>query len=256
MGGLFGQRAHGDEVVDRERIRREPPDREVGATDRERMDDHVDTGTIGETGVDHRRRLVDASTDLAHDLVDDSTQVALVDEAHVGDLDAAVALDEDVPRAVHHDFVDARVAEELVDRSVAEHVVEHRLDDRLTLAGGQREPLLPERPVELLLDLAPELVLRDALVVEDRTELLDDEGVHLLPQLFELLEPVRRDRVLLALRVLPAGERTLRHRATSSVTGRTSTSAAGLRLPDVLPVPTATSRCSGSRARPRCSGRS
>ena len=46
---------------------------------------HVHTGAVGEAGVDHRVRLVDATADLAHDLVDDAPQVRLVDELHVGE---------------------------------------------------------------------------------------------------------------------------------------------------------------------------
>ena len=49
----------------------------------ERVDDRVDTGAVGQAGVDHRRRLVDATADLAHDLVDDAPEVRLVDELHV-----------------------------------------------------------------------------------------------------------------------------------------------------------------------------
>ena len=57
--------------------------------------DRVDTGAVGQTGVDHRRRLVDATADLAHDLVDRAPQVVLVDELDVGALDLAAALDVD-----------------------------------------------------------------------------------------------------------------------------------------------------------------
>ena len=58
----------------------EPPDRQERPADRERVDDDVHTGAVGQAGVDHRRRLVDATADLAHDLVDDAAQVVLVDE--------------------------------------------------------------------------------------------------------------------------------------------------------------------------------
>ena len=53
-------------------------------------------------------RFVDAPADLAHDLVDDAADVHLVDEAHGRLLDAALALDVDAVRTVHHDFGDVR----------------------------------------------------------------------------------------------------------------------------------------------------
>ena len=92
---LRRQRAEVDEVVDRVRLLREPPDREERAADRDRVDDRVHTGAVGQAGVDHRRRLVDAPADLADDLVDRAAQVVLVDELDVGALDLAAPLDVD-----------------------------------------------------------------------------------------------------------------------------------------------------------------
>ena len=152
----------------------------------ERVHDDVHTGAVGQTGVDHRVRLVDAPADLAHDLVDDAAEVRLVDELHVGERELAAALDVDVVGAVHHDFGDGVVAEQLVDRPVAEHVVGHRLHEHLALGDGEREALLRERPVQLLVDLAPQLGLGHALVGEERAQLVDHELVHLLAHLFEL----------------------------------------------------------------------
>jgi hypothetical protein len=48
------------------------------------VDDRVDTGAVGQAGVHHRLGLVDATADLAHDLVDDASQVRLVHEAGAG----------------------------------------------------------------------------------------------------------------------------------------------------------------------------
>jgi hypothetical protein len=78
--GVRVQRAEADEIVDLVRVGGELSDGEVRAADREGMDDRVDAGTVRKAGVDHRRRLVDATTDLAHDLVDDAAEVGLVDE--------------------------------------------------------------------------------------------------------------------------------------------------------------------------------
>ena len=93
------------------------------------MHDDVHTGAVGETGVDHGVGFVDAAADLAHDLVDDAPEVGLVDELHVGRYELARPLHVDAVRAVDHDFGDAVVAQQLVDRSVAEHVVGDRLHE-------------------------------------------------------------------------------------------------------------------------------
>ena len=67
-------------------------DGEHRAVDRQRRDDGVDAGAVGEAGVDHRRRLVDAPADLADDALDDPAQVVLGDEPGLGALEPAVAL--------------------------------------------------------------------------------------------------------------------------------------------------------------------
>ena len=124
------------------------------------MHDHVHTGAVGETGVAHRVRLVDATADLAHDLVDDAPGVRLVDELHVGLRELAAALHVDQVGTVHHDFRDGVVTEQRVDGAVAEHVVGDRLHELLALGDRQREALLAQRPEQLLVDLAAELASR------------------------------------------------------------------------------------------------
>ena len=79
----------------------------------------------------------------------------------------------------------SRLAEQLVDRSVPEHVVGDGLHQLLTLGAGERETLLREHAVQLLVDLAPEVGLADALVVEQRAQLVDHELVHLLAHVLE-----------------------------------------------------------------------
>ena len=112
-----------DQVVDRVRVARELPDRQRRPAQRERRDDRVDAAAVGEARVDHRRGLVDAAADLRDDLVDDPQQVRVVDEGRVGALDLAVALDVDVVVAVDHDLGDGVVAQQRLERAVAEDVV-------------------------------------------------------------------------------------------------------------------------------------
>jgi hypothetical protein len=100
----------------------QPPDRQRGADERQRRDDHVDALTCRQPRVDHRAGLVDAPIDLRDDPIDRLQQLLLAPEVDVRALNAAVALDEHVVGAVDHD---------LGDRLVGEQWLEHAETDRL-----------------------------------------------------------------------------------------------------------------------------
>ena len=91
--------------------------------------------------------------------------------------------------------------QEAVDRAVAERVVGDVLDELGALGGRERDVLLAQRLVDLLLHEAAQLVLVDVVVGELRADLVDDELVDAQAQLFELRRP-RSTR--LPLQVLPA----------------------------------------------------
>ena len=135
-----------DQVGRHEGVRGELPDREERAVDGERRDDRVHTGAVGQAGVDHRRRLVDAAADVGDDLVDDAADVGGVDEPGRDLLDLAVALDEDDVGAVDHDLGDAVVLEQLLDRAVADDVVADVRGELLVQPAVERDALRPRRP--------------------------------------------------------------------------------------------------------------
>ena len=110
----------------------------------------------------------------------------LVDELDVGRFDLASALDEDRLRAVHHDFGDARVVQEAVDRTVTERVVGDVLDQLRAFGGRQRGVLVAEALVDLLLHEATQFGFVDLVVRQLRTDLVDHELVHAQAQLFQL----------------------------------------------------------------------
>ena len=134
-------RAELDEVVHRVRVARELPDRERRPAERERRDDRVHTAPVREAGVDHRRGLVDATADLGDDLVDDAHDVRVVDERRVRRLELARALDVHLLGAVDHDLRHGVVAEERLERPVAEDVVGDVGDDLAALLARQRRPV-------------------------------------------------------------------------------------------------------------------
>ena len=128
-----------DEVFGRDRDGAEPPDRHAGTVEREGRNDCVEPRTIRHTGVDHRVLLVDPSTDVRDDPLDDLHQVLIVVERHVGLDQAALPLDEHRLRTVDHDVGHFRVAEQGLQRPEAEDVVDDLLDEALALHPVQRE---------------------------------------------------------------------------------------------------------------------
>ena len=118
-------------------------DGEGGAVERERRDDGVDPGAVGQAGVDHGRGLVDAAADLADDALDDPPQVVLGQEPGLGGVEPAGPLDVDRPGAVDHDLGDLGVGEEALEGAVAEDVLADLVDAG---AGARRARGAPGRP--------------------------------------------------------------------------------------------------------------
>src|SRR5882724_3112607 len=111
--------------------------------------------------------------------------MVLVDERRPRLDDLAVALDVDPVRTVDHHLVHLGVGQQSADRPVAEDVVGEVLHQLGPVSGRQRHLLPAEDDLEVLLELAAQLVLADAAVVEERADLVDEEVVHPLAQLVE-----------------------------------------------------------------------
>ena len=91
-------------------------DRQQRAVQRERPDHGVHSGSVRKAGVTQRRALVDAAADSADDELDDVEQLVFVHELDVGEDDLARHLDVDVVVAVDHDFGDAVLSDQRLDR--------------------------------------------------------------------------------------------------------------------------------------------
>ncbi len=116
----------------------ELPDGQDRSPQREGRHDRINPGAVGQPGVDHRRRLVDATADSVHHAVDDSTVLLGIGEDDVAPLDLPLALDPELVERVAHDLGDAVVGEQRLERPVAERVLEHLLDEALAL--NRRDP--------------------------------------------------------------------------------------------------------------------
>ena len=133
------ERLEADEVLGLQAIGRESANREQGTVDGERRNDGVDARAVGQARVDHRRAVVDAAADAAHDAVDDAHQVLVVLERRRHRFELAAALDEHLLVGVDQDVADRLVAQQRLERAEAEHLVEHVAENGVALARPRAE---------------------------------------------------------------------------------------------------------------------
>ena len=173
----LGEAAEVDQVLDRVGILRELADGELRAVEGERRDDRVDTRPVGKSGVHHRAGLVDAAADLADDLVDGAAQMGLVRECRSGAHQLAVALDVDGVVCVDHDFGQVTIAQERLERAIAEDVVGDLLGDPRAIGAAHHDVARSNRRLKREPDVALQLALRHVDVVQLRAEGGDQLGV-------------------------------------------------------------------------------
>lgn len=185
---LLVQGADADHLVESEGAG-EAADREGGAGQGERRDDHVDALAAGQTGVDHRVRLVHTAVDRGDDALDGLHQLLVRGEAERELLHAAGTLHEDLVGAVDHDLGDGRVFEERFEHAEAEGLVHDAADELGPLGGGEDRAL------------AADDVAEDAL--QARAALCRRERGHLGEvDLLQQLRAVRGDQAAVLARVV------------------------------------------------------
>ncbi len=147
------QRPDGDEILGAQAFGRKTTDGEQRAVDGERRNDRVDTRTVRQAGVDHRRAVVDAAADAADDAVDDAHQVAIVLERRRQPIQLAGALDVDVLVGVDQDVADRRIAQQRLERTQAEHLVDDITEDGIAFAHAERHVLFGDEVEEQRADV-------------------------------------------------------------------------------------------------------
>src|SRR6185312_16558805 len=97
----------------------------------------------------------------------------------------AAPLDEDHLRAVHQDVADRRVAEQWLDRSESDHLIDDLLDDLVALALAEWSGLVAQQ----IQNRAPDFCGDDALVLDllERVEIepLDESSVQIALELID-----------------------------------------------------------------------
>ena len=139
-------------AVDTERVEPdgpgdEAPDGDARAVGGERREHRVEPGSVGQAGVDERRRVVEAETERRDDPLGQAGDGVRI-EGEVDRFDAAAALDVRPPGPVDHDLVHVRVGEPALERTEAADVVDQRIEHavRLRAADTAAPPRAAHRP--------------------------------------------------------------------------------------------------------------
>jgi len=141
-------------------LRRKSTNRQQRSVDRERRNDGIDARTVLESRVDHRRAVVYPAPDAAYDPIDDPQQVGIILKRRRHPFEYALPLDEHVLIGVDEYVADVRIAEQRLERTQAEYIVQDLGEQRLAFGQVKRGPFLGEQ----LAKQCPDLRLRPATV--------------------------------------------------------------------------------------------
>src|SRR5262245_8540337 len=176
------------QVLELQRIAAESTNGNRRAVQRQRRNDRVHAAAVGQTRIDHRADFIDATADLRHDAVDDLQQVRVVAKLNWRPLHLAAALDVDILRPVDQNIADRMVLEQHLQRPQAKGLVEHLLDQALSLLSIEKRLFRIAQVLNNQADLAAEHValqftntiqveLIDQLVVNAALELVKLVGL-------------------------------------------------------------------------------
>ena len=193
---LGRRRAEPDEVVHRDWLGWKLPDGDDRPDQRERFDDRIHAGTVGQPRVDPRARGIDAPSKRRDDPVDDAQDVLVVQEIAVDSLDLACPLDIHVAWPVDHDLRDRLVEQERIERPEAPDLPDQLLDQVRLLVTRDRKAFRRDDAFDDRRDFGAELVrIRE---VEKGVEGGHDLGLKPEPDLVQQLlagrAPFRADR--------------------------------------------------------------
>jgi hypothetical protein len=124
-------------IVEQQRLGFEPANRQRRPAQRQRGDHGVEARSVGQLRVNHRRDFVDAPAGAADQPLNESQQVLVVGEGHVGRLQQAVPFDVDVLRAVHQHVAHVRIVHQRLQRAERVDLVHDLLHHGLAILRGQ-----------------------------------------------------------------------------------------------------------------------
>ena len=121
----------------RDRVASKPADGEARTVDGQGWNDGIDARSVGQAGVDHGRRFVDASPHAGDDALDNLHEVGIVLEGQAGQFEFAGALNVDAVETVHQDIGNIRIFEQRLEWTEAEYLIENLARQALALGKAQ-----------------------------------------------------------------------------------------------------------------------
>src|SRR5208282_1436961 len=120
----------------------ESANRQRRAVERQRRNDRVDTRTVGQPRVHHRRRFVNPASDLRHDSIDDQHQMLIVLELDVGGVKLAAFFDVNLAVPVDQDVGDFIIPQKRLQRPESQQLVLDLLDQVILVDVGEQASLV------------------------------------------------------------------------------------------------------------------
>src|ERR1035437_676792 len=142
LDDLRYQRLLRDQIVNVVAPAAESANRQRRAVERQRRNDRVDTRTVGQPRVNHRRRFVNPAPDLRHDSIDDQHQVLIVLELDVGGVKLAAFFDINLVVPVDQDVGDFIIPQKRLQRPESQQLILDLLDQVILVDVGEQAPLV------------------------------------------------------------------------------------------------------------------
>jgi hypothetical protein len=135
-------RAAVNKIVKRERAARGNTKGQQSAVDSYRRDDGMEANTIRQARINMRRSIVQPPPRGCRQSLSQPTQVSLGLEAHVRAREALTSIHPDLSASIHENVGDARLAEERLKATRADHVLSHPDDEIEDGVVAENEPFV------------------------------------------------------------------------------------------------------------------
>src|SRR4029077_10307600 len=133
-----------DQILDVETLASETTNRERRSVQRQRRYDRIDTRSVRQARIDHRRRFVNSAADLRHDSIDNQHQMLIVLELDVGCVQFAALFNVNLVMPIDQDIGYLIVPEQRLQRSEPEQLVLDFLDKMEAVGVGQQAAFILE----------------------------------------------------------------------------------------------------------------
>ena len=149
-GHAFIQGAEVDQVLHQQRIIAELADGDRRAIQRQRLDHHIDTSTVGQARIDHGGGFIQTATQRRNNAAHDTQHMGVVGEVQSLLLQHAFARDKDIFVAVDQNVFDLGVGHQVIQRAKARQLFVQGLPNPLHFLVVDGKALLAHKLLQLL----------------------------------------------------------------------------------------------------------